>query len=73
MATTASLRVSTRCTQCGTSLILPEWSESANGQTTHIWHCLVCGHEFETKDNIVEKTPTSAELVEEFLPNLLVA
>ena len=73
MATTASLRVSARCEQCGASLIFPDWSESANGQTTHIWHCLVCGHEFETTDGTVEKTPTSAELVEEFLPNLLVA
>jgi hypothetical protein len=73
MATMASARVSTRCAHCGTSLIFPEWSESANGETTHIWYCLVCGHEFETKDNTVEKTLTSAELVEEFLPNLLVA
>jgi len=73
MATTASLRISARCAQCGMSLIFPEWSESVNGQTTHIWHCLVCGHEFETIDHDVKETPTSTEIAEEFLPNLLVA
>lgn len=74
MATIASLRHSARCTQCGTTLIFPEWSESAKDQkTTCIWHCLVCGHEFGTTDNIVEQEPSDAELYQEFLPNLLVA
>jgi ribosomal protein L37AE/L43A len=55
-------------------LIFPEWSESVNDrQTINIWHCPACGHEFETTDNVVEQTPSDAELIEEFLPNLLVA
>lgn len=74
MAAIASLRHSARCAQCGTALIFPEWSENAGGQkTTHIWHCLVCGNEFETRDDGVEQSPSDAELVQEFLPNLLVA
>ena len=74
MATTASLKCSAKCVQCGTALIFPEWSESVSDrQTINIWHCPVCGHEFETTDNVVEPTPSDAELIEEFLPNLLVA
>ena len=64
---------STRCAQCGTALIFPEWSETANGQTAHIWHCLVCGHEFETMDHDAKETAISPEIAEEFFPNLLVA
>ena len=74
MATLAAPRHSTRCTQCGATLIFPEWSECAKDQeTTCIWHCIVCGHDFETTDNIVDKAPSDAELYQEFLPNLLVA
>jgi len=55
-------------------LIFPEWSESVSDrQTINIWHCPICGHEFETTDDVVEQTPSDAELVEEFLPDLLVA
>jgi ribosomal protein L37AE/L43A len=71
---TALLRHSTSCAQCGTALISPEWSESAGDRKTiHIWHCLVCGHEFETMDDVPDQKPSEAELVQEFLPNLLVA
>ena len=74
MAANESLPHSARCAQCGTVLIFPEWSESAGEQKiTHIWHCLVCGNEFETKDDATEQSPSDAELVQEFLPNLLVA
>jgi ribosomal protein L37AE/L43A len=55
-------------------LIFPEWSESVGErQAVHIWHCPVCGREFETTDNAIEQTLSDAELIEEFLPNLLVA
>lgn len=74
MATTASLRHSARCAQCGTVSAFPEWSESTDQQKTIlIWRCLVCGHEFETEDAVIEHQSSDAELVQEFLPNLLVA
>ncbi len=74
MAVIASLRCSAKCPQCGTALISPEWSESVGKQkTTHIWHCLVCENEFETMDDIVEQKPSEAEIIQEFLPSLLVA
>ena len=66
--------LSTKCAQCGRTLIGPEWSENvADGGCVHIWQCRVCSCEFETTDNVVEKTESEAELAEEFLPNLLVA
>lgn len=65
---------STTCACCGATLISPEWSESTAGQkTVRIWHCIVCGHEFETTDDAVEPELPDTELVQEFLPNLLVA
>ena len=74
MAITASLRCSAECTRCGGILIFPEWSETvAARETVNIWHCPICGNEFETTDKGVEKAPSDAELVQEFLPNLLVA
>jgi ribosomal protein L37AE/L43A len=55
-------------------LIFPELSETvAARETVNIWHCPICGNEFETTDKGVEKAPSDAELVQEFLPNLLVA
>jgi RNase P subunit RPR2 len=75
MATIASPPYSTMCTQCGAVLIFPEpeWSENVEGQKTiYIWHCLVCGNEFETKDEAAQEQPSDAELVQEFFPSLLV-
>ena len=66
--------LSTKCGRCGTTLVGPEWSENTtDGRCVHIWQCPVCSHEFETTDNVVEKTESDAELAEEFLSNLLVA
>ena len=70
----ASLRISAECSRCKTHLIAPEWSEYVSKQeTVHIWHCPICGNEFETVDNSIVPTLSDDELVEEFLPVLLVA
>ena len=62
-----------RCPKCKTALTLLEWSESAReNETTCLWRCTFCGHEFETKSDVVEKEPPEAELAEEFLPDLVV-
>ena len=74
MPITAAVRCSAKCVQCKTTLLFADWSESVgDGKTVHIWHCPMCGHEFETVDSVAEETLSEAELVEEFLPNLLVA
>jgi ABC-type ATPase with predicted acetyltransferase domain len=51
-----------------------EWSEAvAEKETVCIWRCMGCGNEFETTDKVVVQGPSIFELVEEFLPNLVVA
>ena len=69
-----SNRHSQACLHCGTAATLPEWSETvAEEETVYIWRCMGCGNEFETRDKVVAQGPTSIELVEQFLPNLVVA
>jgi len=70
----AWLRHSAKCPSCGIKLIFPEWSETVSAKkTVNLWHCPICGNDFETTDNIVEETAPVSELEEELFPNLLVA
>ncbi len=70
----ASLRVSAECERCKTPLIAPAWSEIVDAnEAIHIWHCPICGHEFETTENKVVQTMSDDEVIEDFFPNLLVA
>jgi hypothetical protein len=70
----ASLRTTTECRRCKTHLIQPEWSECvSSNKTIHLWKCCICGHEFETVDNRLQRAASEDELIERFLPNLLVA
>ena len=74
MSIATSIQHPKTCTSCGMALAFPEWSESVDGDTTiHIWHCLGCGNEFETTDGSINEKPSDTELVQMFLPNLLVA
>jgi Zn ribbon nucleic-acid-binding protein len=74
MSITASIQHPKTCPSCGMALVFPEWSESADGEKTiHIWLCLGCGNEFETTDGSIKEKPSDTELVQMFLPNLLVA
>ncbi len=72
MTTVASVLPSTTCTRCGTLLISPDWSENEDGRAICIWSCPVCGHEFQTTENVVGPKLSDTELAEEFFPNLLV-
>ena len=76
MTSTASLRSSrhgAKCAQCGAKITAPDWSERAGPrETVHLWRCWCCGNEFETLDHHPTTAAPTAELVEEFLPNLLV-
>jgi hypothetical protein len=61
------------CTQCKAVLIEPEWSEIADeNQIVYFWRCIACGHEFETREQLLEPQLSKDELAEEFLPNLVV-
>lgn len=62
-----------KCTRCNTIQTTPEWSENANqNETVYFWRCLACGHEFQTRDPLVDRQMSTDELIEEFLPNLVV-
>ena len=55
-------------------MLAPVWSECVNShKAVHVWHCPMCGNEFETTDNNVGKILSHDELVDEFFPSLLVA
>jgi Zn ribbon nucleic-acid-binding protein len=61
------------CANCQAIQIMPEWSESAGGnETVYFWRCVSCGHEFETRDRHVDRRPSRDELLEEFLPSLVI-
>ena len=73
MTTISALRHSTNCVHCGELLIAPERSEYVGtDEIHHSWQCSRCGHEFETLDPI-PLTALSSEVIEELLPNLMVA
>jgi hypothetical protein len=62
-----------KCTHCNATQIVPEWSENVNeNEVAYFWRCMVCGHEFETRDHPAGQEPSDEELAETFLPNLVV-
>ena len=62
-----------KCTHCKAVQITPEWSEIANeNEIVYFWRCTSCGHEFQTRDRLVGPQPSEEELVETFLPDLVV-
>jgi transcription elongation factor Elf1 len=74
MTTIASLRQSFKCESCGQWLTAPKRSTHVNeDQITHLWACSKCGNEFETSISLTQEVPLSPEVVDTFLPSLLVA
>jgi hypothetical protein len=62
------------CPQCGDRIIAPELSAYAgDGAVRNGWHCPKCDCEIETRVVFDAKLPLSPDLVERFLPSLLVA
>ncbi len=69
-----SLLAPTTCARCKAFLFIPEWSETVNtNETIQIWHCPICGHEFETVGTNASQAMSDDEVIEDFFPNLLVA
>jgi Zn finger protein HypA/HybF involved in hydrogenase expression len=74
MTTIASVRQSCKCGSCGQWLMAPEQSTYVNEEKiVHLWACPNCGSEFETSIFLGRDVPLTPEIVEEFLPNLMVA
>ncbi|HET7806461.1 MAG TPA: hypothetical protein VFL53_19650 [Pseudolabrys sp.] len=52
---------------------MPEWSENAgDNEIAFFWRCSTCGQEFETREHLVDPQMSKDELVETFLPDLVV-
>jgi len=61
------------CPQCG-DRIAPGLSEYAgDGTARHQWRCAKCSCTFETRTVFDANSPLTPDLVETFLPSLLVA
>jgi Zn ribbon nucleic-acid-binding protein len=62
-----------KCTHCETVQTTPEWSENVGeSEVVYFWRCTACGHEFETRGRSVDRPLSKDELVEDFLPNLVI-
>jgi hypothetical protein len=71
MAAAASYGMS--CQQCGDRIMAPEFSEYlCEGAIRHLWCCSKCKHQFETHVVSHVDTSLSPELLEQFLPSLVV-
>jgi len=74
MASIKTLRHSTGCALCGEELIAPARSEYVSAEEVHqLWCCSNCSYVFETLDPLNTKATLPTELIEDFLPSLLVA
>jgi ribosomal protein L37AE/L43A len=65
---------SAKCTRCGEELAAPAWSGHVSvEEVREFWCCSKCGYMFETLTPIPASLKLEPELIEAFLPNLLVA
>jgi len=74
MTSLVLLEDSTKCARCGEELIAPAWSGHVSlKEVREFWCCSKCGYMFETLGPVPADSTLSSELIEEFLPSLLVA
>jgi hypothetical protein len=74
MTSIRSLRHSTECALCRKQMIAPARAEYVSAREVHnLWCCSDCGYVFETLDHLPVEATLPTELIEEFLPNLMVA
>ena len=63
-----------RCIRCGQELIAPVLSEYVGkNEVRQLFCCKNCDYEFEMLIQTDERSTLSPEIIEEFLPSLLVA
>jgi hypothetical protein len=71
---TPPIENSAKCTRCGEELAAPAWSGHVSvEEVREFWCCSKCGYMFETLTPIPANLKLQPELIEAFLPNLLVA
>jgi len=62
------------CVRCGDTITVPTWSGAVSlEEARNFWRCSSCGYMFETLDPILIESTLPVEVVDEFLPSLLVA
>jgi hypothetical protein len=67
-------RCGIECAWCGDWVIAPCLSQYVPKQTVrHLWCCSRCGHEFETSVSFGDHALLAPDLVEQFMPSLLVS
>jgi hypothetical protein len=69
-----SLEQPAKCIRCGGRLSAPDKCSYVDEEfVCYHWICPKCGCEFESSICLYQDAPMTPELVEEFLPNLLIA
>ena len=69
-----SLRQSAKCIRCGGRVSAPDKCTDVDKEfACYRWVCPNCGCEFEGSTYLDQDAPLAPEIVEKFLPDLLVA
>jgi transcription elongation factor Elf1 len=72
MTTITSLPQPCECIRCGTTLSSPARCTYLDEETvSYTWVCHKCGCEFASSTSLYE-SPLTPEIVDEFLPNLVI-
>ncbi len=62
---------SAKCIRCGGRLRAPDKCTHLDDEFVYHWTCPKCGCDFETSASLYQDTPIAPEIVEEFLPDLV--
>jgi len=74
ITTIAWLQQSSKCIRCGERLTSPDRCTYVDEEfVSYFWICPKCGCEFEASTCLYQDAPMTPEIVETFLPSLLVA
>jgi hypothetical protein len=69
-----SLKQAAKCIRCGGRLSTPDKCTYVDEEfVCYHWICPKCGCEFDASTCLYQDTPLAPEIVEKFLPDLLVA
>jgi hypothetical protein len=69
-----SLKQSAKCIRCGGRVSAPDKCANVDQEfACYRWVCPKCGCEFEASTCLLQDAPLAPEIVEKFLPDLLVA
>src|SRR5262245_30898697 len=74
LAMTTAATHTVKCPQCSDRIIAPELSEYVCERAVrHLWRCSKCNYRFETTVAFDVEPPLAPDLVERFLPSLVIS